>query len=160
LYSCESGRSVGCTWLGRRWQILNHVQEAHATTLVLKENNLCKIKEFLLHDHNLTTQIIVAHGELFWFRHEKDSSRSKFFIAVQYIGPEKDAEKYKYECKFTSTNSSDMEVNFVRNTHKDTEIIEDVFNSEDCLCFSIRALKHFVWEDENLRFCLNVLIKE
>jgi hypothetical protein len=136
------------------------VHEAHATTLVLKENNLCKIKEFLLHDHSLTTQIIAAHGELFWFRHEKNSSRSKFFIAVQYIGAEKNAEKYKYECKFTSTNSSDMEVQFIRNTHKDTEIIEDVFNSEDCLCVSIRVLKHFVGEDKTLRFGLNVLIKE
>jgi hypothetical protein len=104
--------------------------------------------------------MIAAHGELFWFHHEKDSSRSKFFIAVQYIGAENDAKKYRYEGKFTSTNSSDMEVNFIRNTHKDTEIIEDVFNSEDCLCVSIPVLKHFVGEDETLRFSLKVLIKE
>ena len=160
LYSCEHGRAVGCTWLGRRWQILNHVREAHPTTLVLKENNFCKIKEFLFHDHSLTTQIIEAHGELFWFHHKKDSSKSKFFIAVQYIGPEEDAEKYKYECVFTSTNSSGMEVKFIRNTHKDTESIEDVFSSEDCLCFSIHVTKNFVGEDETLRFGLKVLIKE
>lgn len=139
---------------------MNHVQEAHATTLVLKENNFCKIKEFLSHDHSLTTQMIAAHGELFWFHHEKDSSKSKFFIAVQHIGQEKDAEQYQYECKFTSTNSSGMEVTFIRNTHKDTEIIEDVFSSEDCLCFSILVTKNFVGEDDNLRFSLKVLIKE
>lgn len=81
-------------------------------------------------------------------------------MAVQYIGPEKDAEKYKYECKLTSTNSSGMEVKFIRNTHKDTEIIADVFNSEDCLCISIRVTKHFVEVDETLNFCLKVLIKE
>lgn len=160
LYSCEPGRSVGCTWVGRRWQILDHMHGAHATTFILKENNICKIKEFLFHDHSLTTQMIAAHGELFWFRHEKDSSKSKFFIAVQYIGPEKDAENYKYECKFTSTNSSGMEVKFIRNTHKDTEIIEDVFSSEDCLCVSIRVTKNFVSEDETLRFSLKVLMTE
>jgi len=136
------------------------MHEAHATTLVLNGNTICKIKEFLLHDHSLTTQIIEAHGELFWFRHEKDSSKSKFFIAVQYIGPEKDAENYKYECKFTSTNSSGMEVKFIRNTHKDTEIIEDMFSSEDCLCVSIRVTKNFVAEDDTLRFSLKVLMKE
>jgi hypothetical protein len=133
---------------------------AHATTFILKENNICKIKEFLFHDHSLTTQMIAAHGELFWFHHEKDSSKSKFFIAVQYIGPEKDAENYKYECKFTSTNSSGMEVKFIRNTHKDTEIIEDVFSSEDCLCVSICVTKNFVSEDETLRFSLKVLMTE
>jgi len=104
--------------------------------------------------------MIVAHGELFWFSHEKDTSKSKFFIAVQYIGPEKDAENYKYECKFTSTNSSGMEVKFIRNTHKDTEIIEDVFSSEDCLCISISVTKNFVAEDETLRFSLKIKIKE
>ena len=77
-----------------------------------------------------------------------------------YIGPEKDAEKYKYECKFTAKNSSGMEVTFIRNTHKDTEIIEDVFSSEDCLCVSIRVTKNFVAEDDVLRFSLKVLIKE
>jgi hypothetical protein len=136
------------------------MQEAHATTVVLKECNHCKIKEFLFHDHSLTTQIIAAYGELFWLHHEKDSSKSKFFIAVQYIGPEIDAEKYKYECIFTSTNSSGMEIKFIRNTHKDTEIIEEVFKSEDCLCVSIRFTKKFVGEDECLRFCLKVLTKE
>jgi hypothetical protein len=104
--------------------------------------------------------MIVAFGELFWFHHKKNSSKSKFFGAVQYIGPEEDAQKYTYECKFTSKHSSDMKVKFIRNTHKDTEIIEDVFGSEDCLCLSIPFLKKFVGEDEILRFSLRVLIKE
>lgn len=160
LYSCEPGRSMSCIWLGRRWQILNHVREVHKTTLVLKEHNHCKIKEFFVYDHGLTTQMIVAHGELFWFHHEKDSSKSKFFGAVQYIGPEEDAEKYKYEFKLTSTNSNGMEIKFLRNTHKDTEIIGDVFSSEDCACVSIRVAKNFVVEDNTLRFSLKVMIKE
>lgn len=104
--------------------------------------------------------MVVAHEQLFWFHHEKDSSKSKFFGAVQYIGPEEDAKKYTYECKFTSKHSSDMEVKLIRNTHKDTEIIEEVFSSEDCLCLSIPFLKKFVEEDETLRFSLRVLIKE
>jgi hypothetical protein len=132
----------------------------HKDTLVLKEHNYCKIKEFLIYDHDLTTQLIVAHGELFLFHHEKDSSKSKFFGAVQYIGPEEDAEKYKYEFQFTSTVSNSMEIKFLRNAHKDTEIIEHVFSSEDCFCVSVRVAKNFVGEDETLRFCLKVMVKE
>jgi hypothetical protein len=136
------------------------VHEVHKTTRVLKENNNCKIKEFLSYNNRLTTQIIAALGELFWFHHEKNSSKSKFFIAVQFIGAEEDAKKYKYECNFMSTNSSGMEVKLIGNTHKYTEIIEDVFSSEYCLCVPIRVTKHSVGEDETLRFSLNVMIKE
>jgi hypothetical protein len=150
---------MGCSWLGRRWEILNHVSEAHKKTLILSKNNFCKIKNFLGHDHSLTTQVIVAYGELFWFHHEKDSSKSKFFGAVQYVGPKENAAKYKYEFEFSSTNPSGMKVKFSRNTHIDTEIINDVFRSEECLCVSILVTKHFVQEDI-LRFSLKVMLNE
>lgn len=160
LYDCDPGKPVGCNWLGRRWQILNHVHEVHKTTLVLKESNYCKIKDFFLYDHGLTTQVIVAHGELFWLHHKKSSSKSKFFAAVQHVGLAEDAEKYKYELRLAATNSSGMEITFSRNTHKDTEAIKNVFSSEDCLCISELAAKNFVAEDDILRFSLKVLIKE
>lgn len=159
LYDCEPGRPVGCSWLGRRWEILNHVSEAHKRTLILTESNNCKIKDFLSHDHSVTTQVIMAHGELFWFHHEKDSSKSKFFGAVQYVGPQENARNYKYEFKFTSENPPGMEIQFNRNTHTDTEIIDDVFSAEDCLCVSILFTKNFVKEDI-MRFSLNVKINE
>ncbi|XP_033608315.1 E3 ubiquitin-protein ligase SIAH1A-like [Cryptotermes secundus] len=83
LYKCEYGRPGGCSWMGRRWQILDHMHEDHESITILLENNHCKIKDFLLYDHDLTTQVIMAHGEVFWLRHRKDSSKFKFFGAVQ-----------------------------------------------------------------------------
>ncbi|XP_069676228.1 E3 ubiquitin-protein ligase SIAH1-like isoform X2 [Periplaneta americana] len=160
LYDCEPGKPVGCSWLGRRWQILNHVQDTHKNTLVLIEENSCKIKNFHTYDHGLTTQLVVAFGELFWFHHEKDSSKSKFYAAVQYIGPMEEAEKYKYIFRFSCANSSGSELSFSRNTHMDTEIIDEVFKNEDCLCVSLRVLKHFVGDDEILRFNFSVALTD
>lgn len=159
LYNCEPGRSVGCCWSGRRWEILNHVGETHKRTLILTNNNVCKIKDFINYDHTLTTQVILAHGELFWFHHEKNSFKSKFFGAVQYVGPEENAAKYKYEVEFFSRNPIGMNIKFSRNTHTDTEIIDDVFSSEECLCVSILAMRQFVSEDK-LRFSLKVIQNE
>lgn len=156
LYRCEYGRPGGCSWLGRRWQILDHMREAHENILILLENNFCKITDFLLYDHDLTTQVIMAHGELFWFRHQKDSSKFKFFCAVQYIGPEENAAKYRYEIKFDWKNPSGMKFKFSRNTHKDTDFINDIFNSEDCLCVSTLMTEKFMGKDENLRFILKI----
>jgi hypothetical protein len=101
----------------------------------------------------------MAHGELFWFHHEKDSSQSKFFGAVQYVGTKENAAKYKYEFEFSSKNPNGMKIKFSRNTHSDTESIDDVFTSQDCLCISILVTEHFVKEDI-LRFCLKVIKSE
>jgi hypothetical protein len=98
----------------------------------------------------------MAHGELFWFRHQKDSSKFKFFGAVQYVGPEENAAKYRYEIKFDWKNPSGMKFKFSRNTHMDTEIISDMFSSEDCLCVSTLTTGKFVGEDEVLRFILKI----
>jgi hypothetical protein len=158
LYKCEYGKPGGCCWLGRRWQILDHMHETHENATILLENTHCKIKDFFLYDHDLTTQVIMAHGEVFWFRHHKDSSKFKFFGAVQYVGPEENAAKYRYEIKFDLKNPSGMEFKFRRNTHKDTEVINDIFSSEDCLCVSTLVTQKFVGEDKTLRFNLTIKI--
>jgi hypothetical protein len=155
-YKCEYGRPGGCSWLGRRWQILDHMHADHENIAILRENNHCKIKDFLLYDHDLTTQVITAHEELFWFRHQKDSSRFKFFGAVQYVGPEENAAKYRYEIKFDWKNPSGTKFKFSRNTHKDTEVINDMFVSEDCLCVSTLITEKFVEEDKTLHFILKI----
>lgn len=142
--------------MGRRWQILDHMREDHENITILLENNHCKIKDFLLYDHDLTTQVIMAHGEVFWFRHRKDSSKFKFFGAVQYVGAEENAAKYRYEIRFDRKNPSGTRFKFVRNTHKDTELINDIFSSEDCLCVSTLITERFVGKDETLHFILKI----
>ena len=137
--------------------MLNHIRDAHPKILVLKDTNVCKIKDFEKYDHGITTQVIEAHGEVFWFNHEKDSAKSNFFGSVHYVGPQENSSNFSYGLKLISSNSNGMEISYRRNTHKDNEEVTQLFQSGDCVCIPLCVANHFVERNGNFRFNLNII---
>ena len=99
----------------------------------------------------------MAHGELFWFNHEKDSSKSKFFGSVHYVGPEENISHFSYEIKFCSSKVNGFQISFQRNTHKDSEEVGEMFSTGDCVCIPLCVADNFIEEGGNLRFQLNII---
>ncbi|XP_066994026.1 E3 ubiquitin-protein ligase sina [Anabrus simplex] len=155
LYQCEPGLKTGCTWEGRRNEIYAHVKKMHELRARMKEDNNIFIDNFDLSEELSAAQLIVAHGEIFWYRVKRDPSVRKFFIAVQYIGPQNNASNYKYTLKFNGRNGVSRLV-FSNYTLTDTLNISDIYQSGNCLSVDYGFIQNFLTCADTIEFKLKV----
>ena len=158
LCECVLGKYEyrSCSWRGPCSSIWLHVKEVHPKKLFLCENVECIVKNFYPTDNFTSVLLIRALGESFWYYNKQDKERNAFLGAVQFIGPQHKALKYKYETEFHSTSRSDFKLSFSRQTHHYNKEIADIFNSEECMSLRSTVLNNFVRKDNSLHFYLRV----
>ena len=158
IYECAIGKyeNQNCCWRGTKSDIWSHVQKTHPMKIFYVGNIECVIKNFNPHDSFMSTFLIKTQDEIFWLYNREDKNTGKFMGAVQYIGSKLNASKFRYEIEFHSKGESDFKVKFSRSTHTYEEQIDDVFDSEKCMCVSSKLVNNFTSSDKTLYFTVNV----
>ena len=100
------------------------------------------------HDFTTTgvnTQLISAHGQLFWYQFRQDACRNKWYQAVQYIGSKKQANCYTYTLEYGPHpgDSSRRSILYTRATHSEEECAKNIFQSADCFNTDLNTIKMF-----------------
>lgn len=144
-----------CPWRGPCSNIWLHVKQTHPTRLLFCKNIECVVKNFDPIDIFSSVFLIRTLGESFWYYIKQDKG-NKFLCAVQYIGSQHRASKYKYEIDFSSLSQTEFKLSFSRSTHPNDKKIEDIFNSEQCMSSRSTMLNNYLWEDKSLHFKFRV----
>jgi hypothetical protein len=113
------------------------------------------------HDFNASgfnTHLISIYNELFWYHFRQDSSKDKWFQAVQYIGAKNKASKYKYTVEFGPVAEDFLKrsISYSSLTHSDEEDMDYVFKLSQCFSTDLNSVRHFVAKDNSLKFRLKL----
>jgi hypothetical protein len=135
---CPGHLIGGCSWNGLKNNLMEHVKSKHYYNIH---------HEPKFGSPNLTSYVlIVPHfGELFTYYKQKKDGR--YYCAVQLIGTNSQASKYK--CEFTLSAANGVEQ--MSNTffvHGYSEDWETIFNSGKCLNLDENTVKLFVEENQ------------
>jgi E3 ubiquitin-protein ligase SIAH1 len=128
-----------CSWNGFKNDLKEHAKAAHLPGLVMY------VPKFHAPRLSTTVAIVSYFGELFTFHKKKKDGR--YYAAVQLIGTNIEASKYK--CEFTLRAANDIDQ--ISNTflvQGYSEDFETIFNSGKCLKLDADTVKHFVEGDE------------
>lgn len=113
------------------------------------------------HDFNVSgssTQLISIFDQLFWYQFRQDTSKDKWCQAIQYIGAKKQASRYKYTLEFGPVAEDSLKRSIVYSsvTHSDEEHIDYIFESSQSFSTDLNSIKHFVTNDNSLKFKVKI----
>jgi len=127
-----------CFWNGLKNDLKGHIRAEHPTFF---------FEGPTLPDPHLSSSLgVVSYlGELFTYYKEKRDGR--YYAAVQLIGTNSEASKYKCEFKLNATNGIEQisKTLLVRGYSED---FETIFNSGLCLYLNEKTIKHFCGENK------------
>jgi hypothetical protein len=160
MYECLAGKAKGCTWKGRRCDLWAHVRHKHEL-LAMHWRKETQVFRVLNHDFKISgtsTQLISVLDQLFWYQFRQDSSKNKWFQAIQYIGSKKEASRYKYTLEFgpLSEDSLKRSIVYGRVTHPNEDNIDNIFKSSDCFNIDLNSIKYFVVKNNLLQFKVKI----
>ena len=138
-FQCPFKLHKNCSWNGYRSDLHEHAQAAHGTEF-FKLSSYCSP---LFKDRIMN--LLSCFGEL--FVHYKRIRDGRFYSAVQLIGTNNQASKYK--CEFTLCAANGIEqiskTLFVRGYSED---FETIFNSGKCFCLDEAVVRHYLEENK------------
>jgi len=128
-----------CSWNGLKSDFKQHIVAAHSKSFILEPT----FRSPLLKG---TVGVVSCFGELFAYYKQKKDGR--FYCAVQLIGTNNEASKYK--CEFTLRAANGIEQ--ISNTflvRSYTEDFEKIFNSRKCLSLDEETINLFVVDEKH-----------
>jgi hypothetical protein len=158
LSICESHASVECKcpasmtsssqcpWSGKVEEIKKHVITKHEKITADKSG------KFSTPFTNVTPQasyslLISTLGEVFMRRTQiRDDI---FYLVVMYIGPPKNASKFKYLFTISKKNSVEN-ISFCQKTRSFTEDCEDIYRSRNCIKLHYDVVSDFLLDNGDL----------
>ena len=132
-----------CSWNGLKKDLKDHAKATH--TECFREGSIFKIIHSKFTNLSVSVVILSYFGELFtYYRRIKDGRN---YAAVQLIGTNSEASKYKCEFTLRAANGVEQTSNtfFVRGYSEDWDTI---FNSGICLCLDEKIVKYFLKENQ------------
>jgi E3 ubiquitin-protein ligase SIAH1 len=155
MYHCLVAKDNGCTWTGKRSDLLRHTKKKHDKNIVRRQ--LCKLKHNKLNFFQRYTysKIFLLRGEIFWLRSDLDPLKRKLYEAVQYIGPAENASKYAYEHRFVSP-SGDKKFTYVNAVKSDTADLMNIQELQKCFVMDYDTLKLFAQNGKDLNYTVKV----
>lgn len=135
-------------------QIINmerHFMESHEKHTSLKPG-----VEVVFHNFDLTLndrdlQLIPFDNCLFLYHVKIDNNKKIAYWAVQFIGSEKDAGRWKYDFTLYHTKAAKY-INFSEKCQSFETSIQTLFNSGNCVGVPLEILDNFIQDNKNFTF--------
>jgi hypothetical protein len=137
--NCPFQINTHCSSKCMKSDMKNHLETAHI--LSLKETST--LRSDLFQDRSV--MVLFCYGELF-VRHQRKMD-GRYYCAVQLIGTNSEASKYKCEYKFTAANGIELisKTLLVRGYSED---FETIFKSGNCFCVDEGTMEYFLIYDK------------
>ncbi|XP_069680139.1 E3 ubiquitin-protein ligase siah-1-like [Periplaneta americana] len=153
FYECPLSKAPGilCLWQGPRSDIKKHIDMNHKDRVTEAITKLAVfIREF--DPEYKYCRVIYALGDLFYQQFEVKGN--DFYFVVQYVGPESEACKYKYEFILTSPDGIEkVIVSHMVGSIKTN--INDAYQSDKCVKLHYDIVKTFLQEN-HLKFEMDI----
>lgn len=135
-----------CPWAGKLEEIKKHIIQNHDKRIAGKSG------KFSMPFTNVTPQasyslVISTLGEVFLRRAQiRDDN---FYLVVMYIGPIKNASRFKYSFTINKKNSVEN-ISICQKTRSFTENCEDIYRSRNCIKLHYDVVSHFLLDNSDL----------
>ncbi|KAJ4451956.1 hypothetical protein ANN_03440 [Periplaneta americana] len=140
-YKCPFYRE-SCPWIGSMPDMKSHFKDSHNDRIYMQssENEAFSLRLLNVQPTTKYNSIVCLSGEFFFRRHEvRDNC---FYVVLQYIGPKKDACRYKY--RFCISNSDDTKrievTHVVRSIFED---LDDIYGRRNCVIILFDVIRDF-----------------
>lgn len=149
LYKMNMSR---CGWCGSLQEIEYHIRIAHPvhygkiicdTEVTIPLNINCDESAFYF---------VRYHCELFYYKHRVILENRNFYIYVQMLASEDEANSYFYQVKIRKNEKT---LNIMEMCHNDSTRDDYMIECEKCIIIPLKTLKKYV-EDGVIRFTLSV----
>jgi hypothetical protein len=146
--SCPISVTSGlqCSWTGKSEDIKEHIIRNHDKRIADKSG------KFSMPFTNMTPQasyslVISTLGEVFMRKAQiKDHN---FYLVVMYIGPQKNASKYKYSFTISKKNSVEN-ISICQKTRSFLENCDDIYRSRNCVKLHYDVVSDFLLDSSDL----------
>lgn len=146
-YSCPCP-GTSCKWTGLLNEVMSHLNDQHRSITTLSGEDIV----FLATDINLKgavdwvmIQSCFNHNFLLVLEKQEHSGQQQFIVLVQLIGPQKDAEQFKYKLELSGGSAGNiMRLQWEAKPHSILDGIQGAILNHDCLAFDARMAKHFL----------------
>lgn len=101
--------------------------------------------------------LLLRYVQIFWYHLKRDCRKKQLYAVVAYIGPIKNATKYRYKWQLYSKTDANK-VTFTKTTASDTCNANDLFSSGQAAILSYKVVKQFIDESKQLSWRLKILI--
>lgn len=148
-YDCALAKAPGilCLWQGPKSEMKRHIDMNHKDRVTEAITTLAVyIRQFK--PTYRYCKVIYALGEIFY--QQFDVSGQNFYFVVQYVGPEEEASKFKYEIKLKSLCGAEK-IQVTQVTQSIKVNIHDIRQSGKCIKLHYDVVKNFL-EDNDLKF--------
>lgn len=135
-----------CQWTGKIDEIKRHIIQNHDKRIADKSG------KFSMPFTNVTPQasyslVISTLGEVFMRRAQiRDDN---FYLVVMYIGPQKNASKYKYSFTISRKNSVEN-ISICQKTRSFLENCDDIYRSRNCVKLHYDVVSDFLLDTSEL----------
>lgn len=135
-----------CPWTGKLGEIKKHIVQKHDIITADKSG------KFSTPFTNVTPQasyslVISTLGEVFMRRTQiRDDN---FYLVVMYVGPPKNASKFKYSFTINKKNSVEN-ISICQKTRSFTENCEDIYRSRNCIKLHYDVVSDFLLDNSDL----------
>jgi len=145
---CPVSVSTGlqCPWTGKLDEIKKHIIQNHDKRIADKNG------KFSMPFTNFTPQasyclMISTLGEVFMRRAQ--IRNEIFYLVVMYIGPQKNASKYKYSFTISRKNSVEN-ISICQKTRSFLENFDDIYRSRNCVKLHYDVVSDFLLDSSEL----------
>jgi E3 ubiquitin-protein ligase SIAH1 len=142
-FECPLTQGAHCTWKGPLALVKKHVMDAHRRYVRIGEESTS-----VLHGVSNTagySLVIFAFEQVFLQKSRLQDSR--FFSALQYIGPRQNAAKFRFEFEL-STRRDHQKVIVGNLVHSQSHDFTSVTKNADCVRLDYDVIKRFMYEDK------------
>jgi len=135
-----------CPWTGKIDEIKKHIIQNHAQRIHDKSG------KFSMPFTNVTPQasytlVISTLGEVFMRRAQIIDEN--FYLVVMYIGPQKNASKYKYSFTISRKNSVEI-ISICQKTRSFLENCNEIYRSRNCVKLHYDVVADFLLDSSEL----------
>ena len=153
---CPAARYISgmqCDWMGKYNEVKNHLMENHPEMCL--DYGEVELRPFLLLCfHAWCNKFVFIYDEVF-FRLFCERN-GMFYVVVLYIGPPKNAAKYKYKVEFV--NKDDTEgVTVMHLSRSFDENVDDIFRSGNCGKLHCDVVRRLTTQKDYIKLKLEIL---
>ncbi|PNF19731.1 hypothetical protein B7P43_G14772 [Cryptotermes secundus] len=144
-YEPEYGCPLECSWTGRHSELGKHLSERHSDKIL--EGTGGQSCRWDLPLSVKDTRVIFAFGKVFLYQQRLHTIKRVFYIVVQYVGPEEEASRFKYEVELRSGSGAQKMTVIGNVTLHYYQDINAVYEAGNCVTLDYDVVKN-VAEDK------------
>lgn len=137
---CKVFGIENCHWYGYLPEVEEHFIQNHPDCLWLENNFECKML-FNLDQPHRNLQLIKWRSMIFLYKHLLDVDTQKFYVSMQVIDTEKEANRYFFSYKIKNNKTA---INAIINCHSDSMPFTQICEERKCVEISMKTLRDFV----------------